>query len=268
MAQRRPVITEESRRRDTNTPTPRKRKKDTIREYKNDACVEKRSVTRKVTAIALRQRLLLLLYTYKVLQTPQPHPLPCRPHQIQRDPRTICGLFQTTKYATSLLHFIPLLLVGEQNKQTTHHNTVRYSIAYSGALWSAMCIGESNQKSYSVISSGVAFLVLIVGSDVSLSVLISLLVIATCATVSCLSVRLCPRVSACLPVVVLSQSSSTDTHSGNVKYTSLSSRCQYFFRDITIFLFSGDNNPHTITPVRPLLFPIMRKNGAISDMSC
>ena len=197
MAQRRPVITEESRRRDTNTPNSTETEKDTIREYKNDACVEKRSVTRKVTAIALRQRLLLLLYTYKVLQTPQPHPLPCRPHQIQRDPLTICGLFQTTKYATSLLHFIPLPLTGEQDKQTTHHNTVRYSVAYSGALQSAISIDESNQKSYSVMSSGVASLVLIVGSDVSLSVLISLyLSLPLCHSFLsvCVSVYLCLHV--------------------------------------------------------------------------
>jgi hypothetical protein len=40
--------------------------------YPNNACVEKRSMTRKVTAYCSRKRLLLLPYTYKLFST-RPH---------------------------------------------------------------------------------------------------------------------------------------------------------------------------------------------------
>src|SRR5205085_2569594 len=61
--------------------------------YPNNACVEKRSMTRKVTAYCERKRLLLLPYTNKLFST--------RPHNTSTYISTKAGLTtRTTKHAT------------------------------------------------------------------------------------------------------------------------------------------------------------------------
>lgn len=64
----------------------------------NDACVEKRSMTRKVTAHCSRKRLLLLSYTYELF------PTSTSPHSTSPYSTKQVAIVQTTKDATLFPH--------------------------------------------------------------------------------------------------------------------------------------------------------------------